>query len=462
MEGIGVNCSLNLARAARRGGWLCLTWVAGVWILDGFLAFLLFAETPVKKIIITTVGVLLVGGLAGGLLRAGDTKPGEAIRADYRPEQVVVTVNKHPITMGDLQKPLMEAYGLKILLYQVQLDLAKQWAEQMQISVTQADFDAELLRTEKTGFPEATKEEYPGLLDQLLEKKGTSRAEFDMVLQTNAILRKIAEPMLAGKITDENVNEAFNVLYGETVSIKHIQCANPQEALAARTRLASDEKFETVVRAMSHNARSRDLDGELPPFSRQTVNWGSGWGKVPQGFKDWAFSAKVGEISDPIQADSADGTERGYHILKLEKRLAPKAVKLTPELKASLKGDLEERLMQQGINELRGKLAGMARQTMVIEEPTLKKQFEAKISEQSKAAQASENARHDVISKMKPTTLPSTPFYDPAIKSSIPSPIGPQGTSAIPAAGSVASPTDASTGERPPATKSASADKPAK
>jgi hypothetical protein len=266
-----------------------------------------------------------------------------------------------------------------------------------------------------------------------------------MVLETNAILRKIAEPQLRGKISDDNVNEAFNVLYGETVSVKVIQCANLQEIAKAKSRLAQDEKFETVVHELSNNARTRELDGELPPFSRQTIDWGSGWGKVPQGFKDWAFNAKVGDISDPIL------TKDGYHILKLERRLAPKAVKLTPELRASLKAQLEERLMTQGISELRNKLAGMARTTMAINEPTLRKQFELKTEEAK--AQATDGARHDILSKIKPATLPSArSALDSTLKANESK--NPPGT---PAAnpGAPVSPTDASTGERPPATKSA-------
>src|SRR5438874_2448491 len=81
----------------------------------------------------------------------------------------------------------------------------------------------------------------------------------------------------------------FSALYGENVVVKHIQCANPQEAMQVKTRLAADEKFETLVHSISRNARTAALDGELPPFSRQMDTWGTPWGKIPQGFKDFAF-----------------------------------------------------------------------------------------------------------------------------------------------------------------------------
>jgi foldase protein PrsA len=403
----------------------------------------------VKQIIGMTLIVLLVGGVTGGILLAGAKTPDEgkpAASATIDPNQVAAMVNGKPITMAELQKPLMEAYGLKVLLFEIRLNMAKQLAADKKIEVTQADFDAELARTEKGAFQDAGKEDYPQLLAQLLEKQGASRPEFDMAIQTNAILRKVAEPMLKDKITEANIEEAFKVLYGETVSVKHIQCSTPQEAMQAKTRLASGEKFEAVVHAMSHLARSRDLDGELPPFSRQSVNWGSGWGPVPQGFKDWAFNAKVGDLSDPIQSSD------GYHILKLENRLAPKAVKLAA-VHNSIKANLEDQLMTQGIKELREKLAQVAQQSMVIVEPTLKKQYEDKITEQSKAAE--ERARQDVLSRIKTTTEPTTRTFVDPYRGKLPEPQGTSGTSAVPTAGTTASPTDASTGERPPATKSA-------
>jgi foldase protein PrsA len=357
--------------------------------------------------------------------------------AEMGNDWVVARVNGKPIMMSELQKPLVEAYGLKILLHQIQLNLAKQNAEKQHVAVTQADYEAELERTMKAGFQEAPKEDYPALLEQLLEKKGVSRAEFDMVVQTNAVLRKIAEPQLKDKITDEKVKEAFNAIYGESVVVRHIQCANPQEADQVRRRLAAGEKFEDLVRTMSRNKRTAALEGELPRFSRQTESWGEEWGKVPQGFKDWAFSAKEGDVSDPI------ATGDGFHIVKLMKRIEPRIVKYD-DVKANIKANLEERLIEEGVKDLRGKLGQMAVNQMKIEDPTLRAQFEAKAkaaADQAKAAEAEKKVRQDVQSKTRPDTRPS--------------PLG------APAAGDVAPAANASSGERPPATGSAAPAAPA-
>src|SRR5260221_267109 len=237
-------------------------------------------------------------------------------------------------------------------------------------------------------------------------------------------------------------------LYGETVVIKHIQCSNPQEAAVVLGRLAAGGKFEAMVCTPSQNARKAVDEGELPQFSRQTENWpvqiGGGLPtKVPNGFKDWAFepNVKVGDVSDPIQASD------GYHILKLVTRNAPKLIKFE-DVKEKLRADLEGQLIEQGISELRNQLAQIARGTMKIEDPTLRRQLEAKQAAQAKAADAEKKARSEIEAKTKAANEAATE------EKGIPGTI-PNNTSGTPAGGAGTSPTDASTGERPPATKSA-------
>jgi foldase protein PrsA len=382
--------------------------------------------------------VLAVAAGAGALVVAPQWVRA-AGAADPSPAgEVVATVNGKPITKAELEKPLIEAYGLKFLLYQIQFSTAQQEAAKKNIVLTDKDFADELDRTLKQGFGDAPKADYGPLLEQLLDKKGVSRAEFDIQIKTNAILRKIAEPELKGKITPEMLKEAFNQVYGENVIVRHIQCANAQEASQAKVRLAAGEKFETLVQTMSRNARTVPLNGELPPFARNTETWGGNWGKVPQGFKDWAFAAKVGDVSDPIAA------EGGYHILKLEKKTEPKVVQFD-NVKAGLQTMLEEQLVQRGIVELRAKLAVMARQAMDIKEPTLKAQFDKKLAEQAKAAEA-EKLRQDLMNKGKTGDAAAAPGAQPGLV--------PHADPSGAPAGGPASPANASAGERPPAPKS--------
>ena len=100
---------------------------------------------------------------------------------------------------------------------------------------------------------------------------------------------------------------------------------------AAKAELAqAGVPFEQVVQEFSTEPPDgQPLNGELPPFSREDA-------RLPQNFKDAAFALKVGEVSEPVEAGNA------YHLIKLEERVPPKAVKFEM-VKDSIRRDLAER-----------------------------------------------------------------------------------------------------------------------
>jgi len=402
----------------------------------------------VKRIIGGALLLALAGGYAGmspfvARAMAGPAElppsPPPPPEPNLSGDAIAFHVNGKPIKMSELVKPLVEGYGLNVLLHAAQLNMAEQKAAEQKVKVTQADVDAELDRTLKSAFQDAPKEDYPELLNQLLTKQGFSRPEFDMVMRVNAILRKIAEPQIVGKVTDGMVREEFNAVYGETAVIKHIQCANLQETSKVLSRLAAGDKFEDLVHTASRNGVTPSADGTLPRFSRQTESWSVPLGtlppKVPEGFKAFAFDPKVkpGDVSDPIQAGD------GFHILKMVSRNSPKIVDFE-KVKEKLRTDLEQQIVERGITQLRGQLAQMVRATLKIDDPNLNWQFEQR---RAHARDAEKKARGEIESNIKSANEPAA--------------TGGKDLSGTPAAGGAVatSPTDASTGERPPATKSA-------
>ena len=58
-------------------------------------------------------------------------------------------------------------------------------------------------------FFDEIQEQPQALLDQLLQQQKVSRADFKIVMETNTYLRKIAETLIQGKITDENLKQAM-------------------------------------------------------------------------------------------------------------------------------------------------------------------------------------------------------------------------------------------------------------
>jgi Uma2 family endonuclease/parvulin-like peptidyl-prolyl isomerase len=343
-------------------------------------------------------------------------------------EAVVARVNGQPITMQQLEKPLIEGYGLNVLLSLVQLELAKQEAAKAHVTVSPADIQAERTSTidkmfkdsnamlqdkldravEKNQTAAADKlrqqihDDNERAFKQFLDNQHKSEAEFAIVVETNTCLRKITEPLLAGKITDESLKEAFAAIYGETVECRHIQCANLQEIQQAKKRLADGEPFEKFATEMNRNEGTRQTGGRVPPFSRQTQG-------LPQAFKDAAFALKPGEVSDIVQAEGA------FHLILLEKRNPPKIVKFE-DVKDSLKKDLYERAVEVTVKQLRQQITQQALKSLVIEEPVMKKQLETKLAErqiqdQEEIKRQMERDRErekETIGTKAPATLPGS------------------------------------------------------
>jgi parvulin-like peptidyl-prolyl isomerase len=320
-------------------------------------------------------------------------------------DQVIAKVGDVQITKDQLERPLFEGYGLNVLLNIVQLELVKATAQRNGVAVSPEDIRQERERTidkmfeesnrkitdkinaalEKNKTAEADKlradmrHDNEQAADQYLANQHISRAEFDIVVETNAYLRKIAEPMLKGKISDDNLKQAFAALYGETVQCRHIQCANLQEIAQAKQRLAAGEPFAKVAQEMSRNIATAPLGGMIRPFSLQ-------WQGLPDAFKQAAFALKEGEVSDVVQA------EGNYHLILLEKRIPPKAVKFE-DVKESIRADLQQRAIDATVKELRQQLADQARANLQITDPTMKKQWDERIAKASAQIRDKEEMR---------------------------------------------------------------------
>jgi parvulin-like peptidyl-prolyl isomerase len=295
------------------------------------------------------------------------------------------------ITMAQLIKPLIEARGLDTLLLLVQLDLAKQHAEDLRVVVSPEEIKAEreatlgklyeqsdrdndelIEKAQKANKPDEVQRlqnkrelDRTDLLARFLEQQRISNAELELILETNAYLRKMAEPEVASRITEKMLQDRFKARFNERVKVRHIELNRMQDAAEAKRRLAAGEPFVQVVREMSKNRTSQVLDGELPPFSQ-------GDDRLPQTFRDAAFLLeKKGEISQIVS------TGETFQIIMLEERIMPKGVKFE-DVRDLLRRELLEEMVQRAMGLFRQKIGAGIRQSLQIDDPELDRQFKAK------------------------------------------------------------------------------------
>lgn len=220
--------------------------------------------------------------------------------------------------------------------------------------ITREQFEkryAEYLAIAQTGQGKnPTREEYlqKMILEELLWNYA-KQEHIDDDPQFRALLLEAQQKILLEYIMKNKLNEKINVFDEEIVwyynerledftrpariQVRHIMNATIEEAREALRRLEAGSDFQDVARNFSIHA-SRDVGGQLPPFSRGTYN---------KDFEDAAFALKVGERSAIIKS------ELGYHIIEKTGE-TPSAAIPFQEVKDQIKKRLTEEKRQRALD----------------------------------------------------------------------------------------------------------------
>jgi foldase protein PrsA len=333
-------------------------------------------------------------------------------------DEVIATVRGDTITRKDLEPVLIEGYGLNVLLTLVQLDLVEQEAARQHLVVTPVDIAAERTITmqslaratqamDAAGQPTSqpdnlSSDEQEQLLDRLLEQQHVSKAEFNIILEVNAYLRKIAGPKVNANLTEDAIRKQFNVMYGEKVVVHYIVCNNMLEVADVRRALATGQSFEDVARLKSRDRRTGSLGGELPPFTLAD-------NRFPDEFKQVVFNLKVGEISDPVQIG------RFIYLAKLIDRIPP-ALARYEDYRDTVRQQLYEGTVEASMKAMRDRLGSLALASLHIHDPVLAQQWANRLGQQNSQAQSDSQIRSELdaqhaaeqAAEQPPATMPAT------------------------------------------------------
>jgi len=147
-------------------------------------------------------------------------------------------------------------------------------------------------------------------LRRRLDELGLSEQRFQARLQ----LRQAADELVRMEAGEQQVSEKEIQAWiqanpqPERVQIRHLVVRDQGRAKEAKKRLESGKSF-TEIAMLYGEGPEATRGGLLPPFGRQ---------QMPSVF-DAAFQLKLGQVSEPLPS------EHGWHVLRLERRLAPEA-----------------------------------------------------------------------------------------------------------------------------------------
>ncbi|MEM1013237.1 MAG: peptidylprolyl isomerase [Planctomycetota bacterium] len=330
--------------------------------------------------------------------------PAAPLAADVVTDDVVIA----SITIGETQVTLPrdrylafleETRGLDAVLNLMQLELAKQQATELGVDPETVDVEAEVRRTLDTGFRGPDGEvleigDYDAALQRVLAEQGLSRAEFDVVMETNAMLRAAAGERIRQQVTDEMLLEDFNRRYGEQAVVRVIAFDSLRDAAEVRRQIEDADDFIELASTLNEDASLAARQGLIEPFTRQS--------DFPKTIKDAAFALEEGDVSEPVESEGK------FLLLRLEERRAPTVVAFE-DVKDDLRAQLIDNASDALITQYRRLMAGaLTSQALELEDPMLAEQLQARLIAAQPQPVEDEAFKERLEQERPATTMPAT------------------------------------------------------
>ncbi len=235
----------------------------------------------------------------------------------------VATVNGQSISHADLDNKLESSPAARgVLQNMVMSDLIDQYAQQHHITVS-AD---EIAKVE-----DQYKAQYPGdQWNELLKARSLTEQDVQDLIRRQLIIDKAVGGNI--NVGDKQIADYFNKNHAQfdkpaQARARHILVPDKKTAQKVEADLKSGKDFAAEAKQYSTDPGSREKGGELGWFRK---------GAMVPAFDAYAFSAPIGQISQPIKSPF------GYHIIQVEER--------KPEQKATLantRDQIQQMLRQQ-------------------------------------------------------------------------------------------------------------------
>lgn len=270
------------------------------------------------------------------------------------PLKIVAAVNGEQITREQLANECVLHFGEDVLERVVNKYLIVEECKKRNITVSQAEVNLEIERMAgRFGLPT---EQW---LKMLSQERGITAAQYanDIIWPTLA-LRKLAGEQL--QITDQEIQQEYETLYGPAVKSRLIVCADLEKAKSVRAAAAAKpEEFGNLAMAESIDA-SASLKGLIQPIPRHVGN---------KDIEQAAFSMKDGEVSQVIPVANQ------YVILKREELIPARNVPMNDQLRSSLEEVIRDRKMRDVASDVFAALKKNAQVQEVFNDPAKRQQM---------------------------------------------------------------------------------------
>lgn len=279
-----------------------------------------------------------------GLDRSDEAVGHGAIGAGRR---VLASAGGRDILEGDLLPALLEIGGGEALREAVLDHELERLARERGITIGQDELRRERQRLSRAllaGSGDEDEERGGRVLEDLRAQRGLGATRFEAMLRRNAIMRALVRDEI--QVTPEDVERAFEIVFGERIAARLIVVASDREAADIRGTLLRGSgdlpsRFAAIARARSIDP-SGTVGGELAPLSLVDPS-------IPGSLRRALASGDVGSMTPVVSLDGA------FAVALIEGRL-PRVDTTLERERATLERVLKERREREAMTTLAERL----------------------------------------------------------------------------------------------------------
>ena len=280
-----------------------------------------------KFLVYRTWFVSLLAGVS--LVVVAACSPAEPVANIESPSKKIATFEGGEVTLGELQQfaeqsgagelspesPQYQAIVAQIMPQLVEIEIAKAYAEEQGITVTEAEVDEEIEFLKDQVAQQAQTQgqdvDREAAFDQALQQAGLTEEELREQIREQLPVQEVQQRVAGGAgPSDEEVerfyeeNKAAQFTTPETRCTRHILFNKDQQQQAEEVKgqLQDGGDFAELAREFSQDPGSAEQGGDLGCI---------GQGETVPNFEEAVFGAEQGEIVGPVE------TEFGYHVIEV-------------------------------------------------------------------------------------------------------------------------------------------------
>src|SRR6185436_18409681 len=221
--------------------------------------------------------------------------------------------------VGTPEYEAVKANAVKALLAQREWELE---GESMGIKVTDQEIETQL-NQKKEQFGLTDEQKYQAELAKAGITDAQVRDQVRIEILTNKIYEAVTKKVT---VTDADVQayydqNATKYQQPESREVRHILVKSEAQAQKLHDQIENGADFAALAKKYTQDTASKADGGKITAFKGRTV----------QAFDDFVFSAKTGELSDPIK------TEFGWHIVETLGPIKPGTTKSLDQVKDTIK-----------------------------------------------------------------------------------------------------------------------------